>query len=251
VAPSAPVIGRIRAVGLAVAITAVVVQTVSHLANYAFLHTSALDANGEYVPFAWASTVATFGAAFAAALAAVVGSRYTLRLGALALVLAFLSLDDMILIHERIGPRAVRMIGAPESLGASASAAVYLPLLALCVLLVVLVGRNAAPAIRNLVWAGLGLLAAAMVVDVESSLAVGEAGLSFATITALEEAFELGGWIVLATALTAVAVEELRLTLVAPAESPDVARPLPDLGEAQPVPRAAERRAAGAGSRGR
>jgi hypothetical protein len=93
---------RLLAVAVVAAASATAVQSVVHLVGLAFfdLEIELLNPDADTSVCAWASIVATFAAAFAALLLAVASwPLHTGRYAALAAVLAFFSLDDMVQIH--------------------------------------------------------------------------------------------------------------------------------------------------------
>ena len=198
--------------GIALALAAVAVQTTGHLLQaFASSSLDQLDADRDDNVWAWASSVATFGAGFAAFLLYALRRRSALLL--LTLLLVFLSLDDIVGVHERIGQRGVKWIDVDFDALRVLWIAVYLPLLAAGVVLLVRLAREASARPRLLVYVGLGLLGFAVGVEAASYL-THEAGYAEGTSVdsievAIEEGAELGGWILLAAALTAHACTEL------------------------------------------
>jgi hypothetical protein len=206
---------RVLRAGVVLAVTGVAVQTAGHLVNLYLLDDrySSLDVSAEHTAFAWASSVATFGAACAALLLARrpnPGSRRLMAL--LGVLLAFLSLDDFVEVHERLGTWTEDVLGLPEAIGPRIWLLVYLPVLATAALLLLWSARNAPPRAARYQAAGIALLIAATLsegVGVLTKL-LEEHGLEspHRLRAALEEGHELGGWIVLAAGLAAAFYSE-------------------------------------------
>ncbi len=98
---------RIVAVGLVLALVAAVGQTIVGLVNGLVFdgRYGQLDLDREFNVFAWASSAATFAAAFAALLAAIALDEARARWATLAAILAFFSADDLLVLHERLTRR--------------------------------------------------------------------------------------------------------------------------------------------------
>lgn len=196
---------------LAVAIALAVAQTAVHLANFAFIESSALDANDENNVFSWASSVVTFATAFAAFLHAAVVTRGRGKFLALSGILAFFSLDDAIVVHERVAANVLDAVGASQDLDSVVWPALYLPLLAYVVVLLVGIARRTEGRTRSYLYAGLAALASAVVLEAAFlawSTSETAEGAVHAVVGGAEEAVELGGWILIAAALTAVALRD-------------------------------------------
>lgn len=200
--PPVAIVARLVSIGVVIAVAAMLVQTATHFVNAYVLDErhAALDATEDGNAFAWLSSVATFAAAFAAAVAAACFARGRRRLLALAAVLAFLSLDDSVALHERLEH-------VTDTAGALVFLAVYLPLLAAAVVLLLGAARRAPASARTAIHGGLALLAFAVAVRaVGGAVAVAGAELPYwlRTIgTGLMQGAELGGWILVAAGLTA------------------------------------------------
>jgi uncharacterized membrane protein len=201
---------RVLRAGVVLAVTGVAVQTAGHVVNLYVLDDrySSLDVSAEHTAFAWASSVATFGAACAALLLAARPNTRSRRVMALlGVLLAFLSLDDFVEVHERLGTWTEDALGLPEAIGPRIWLLIYLPVLATAALLLIWSARNAPPRAARYQAAGIGLLIAATLsegVGVLTKL-LEEHGLEspHRLRAALEEGLELGGWIVLAAGLAA------------------------------------------------
>jgi hypothetical protein len=215
VAPvSRPLADRVLALGLALSLIALGVQSVLHLVNLAFLDldVDAFNAGFDSSAFAWPTVAATAAAAFASTLVALsTGGRSWI---ALALTLAFLSFDDQFGIHERASTLGNRL-GAPESwhLGRLLWPVIFLPLLALATLLLWRLAATRPGRPGRIAQLGLGLLVAAVALEAASPLLF-QAGWDqgdwpYELEVVVEEGAELVGWIWIASVLTAIACEKL------------------------------------------
>ncbi len=197
--------GWLLTVGLTLAVAGVVIQSVAYLLQeFVFTSVVFLGADSEANAYAWAGSVAVFGAAFAALV--LYGLRRQLGLLVLALLLTYLSLDDVATLHERLALRAEDSFGLPEDSWRAIWIVAYLPLLLVTGVLLLSVALSASPRVRRFLLAGLGLLGVALVAEASTALSLG--GLADtraydAIETALEEGAELVGWILVAAALTA------------------------------------------------
>jgi hypothetical protein len=156
----------------------------------------------------WLSVVAVFCGALAAALHALILPRRRRQFAALAAILAFLSLDDMVQLHERVADKLEPLFFEHiESL-------VFLPVFAAVFLIVWALAREVPARVGQFLRLAMMLLVAAVVVDLGSSLTTNleEEGTAWphAVRIAIEEALELSGWILVsATLITLVCLELL------------------------------------------
>ena len=188
---------------------AVSVQTALHLTNGLVVHLPGTDANADGNVWSWASSVATFTAAFVVLLLALTDVRVRARLVLLAGVLAYFSLDDVVALHERVDDLVTRS-AVPGLLYHALWELVYLPLLAFVLVVLSSIAGHIEPASRRYVRLGLLLLVAAVMAELlwfelggrnETTAGVFEVG--------FEEALELGGWMLVAVGLTAAASARL------------------------------------------
>ena len=211
---------RIVVAGAVVAAVAVGTQTALHLlATLVFDASSGLpwwlDADHEGTPFTWGSGVATFAAAFVLALIVLVRNTAAPGLIVLAALIAYLSLDDVLSLHERfaltVGKRAFEDILRPEFI-VRMWVLFYAPLVAVVAVLLFRMTRDRRPA-DGLVRLGLLLLALAVAFEVAgfgTTLLVDRSTTWPDSIeVALEEGAELGGWILIAAGLSASLVVEV------------------------------------------
>jgi hypothetical protein len=188
-------------------IAVVAAQTILHLTNalldYRVWNFHA-DVDGNAI--SWVSSVITFTAALAAAGVAV--TIPSARRGALALaaVLAFFSLDDVVGFHEQIG---VHVRGDLASgWGRLLWPAIFFPLLAFAFLMLLRLSRDAPRRAGKAIRAGLALLVFAVAAEAAWSswfLAGGETETWPDTLeVVIEEGAELFAWFLVAGGLAAI-----------------------------------------------
>lgn len=201
---------RILRAGLVASLAAASIQTLCHVADVALFERRfvLLDADHDQSAFAWASVSATAAAALAAALLAAVRARW--RFVVLAALLAFLSLDDLIQIHERIG-ELDDALGLPHALQFRRLVwvIVFLPLLAAVAVLLWRTAAEAPPRTGSVVRGGVIVLAAAVALEAATPVLFqfnwGQDSIPYETEVVLEEGAELLGWIWIASGLAAYA----------------------------------------------
>jgi hypothetical protein len=196
--------------GTIAAIAAVAVQTLAHLANEFVFDDrfEGLDADFEGNAFTWASSAAVLAVAFAALLHAVVFRR---RRTAFMLVVAtatFFSLDDAVQIHEPVAlALGEDLLGLPDYAAVRLWLVLYFPLLILMAALLWVVAREAWSAAGRMIRVGLGLLVASIPAELAGAvtrpLADDGTHAPDDIRVAIEEALELGGWIVVAAGVAA------------------------------------------------
>jgi hypothetical protein len=205
---------RLLRTGLVLAIVASIGQTLAHVFNLFALDDRYyhLDVSSEGTAFSWASTAATFAAACGALLLA---ARPETRRRSLMLVLgaslAYVSLDDFIELHERSGDWVSDRIGAPDFVGPRLWVFLFLPILAAAALLLVWTASQAPPRPQRYLFAGMGLLVAAVISEALGILTkwLEEHGIEspHRLRAGLEEGLELAGWVLIAAALIAMLYE--------------------------------------------
>ena len=186
-----------------IALAAVLVQSVAELANFGFdFELDALNADEEFNAFAWASSMATFAAAFFLFVPAVAAGTFDGITMLASGSIAFLSLDDAIGLHERLAERSIEILDAQVSLQRVVWPLFYLPLLVFVLVILWRMAKGSDPASVAL-KVGLVLLAAAIGAELTSALYVDEGVDSWpaALEVAFEEGAELAGWILIAGAL--------------------------------------------------
>jgi hypothetical protein len=208
-APAAVEPGLLRA-GVWAASLVGVAEFVSHVGNELVFDARHrhLDADLEWNLWAWAGSAAIFAAAVAASLGATAIGSWRLRLGLLAAWFAFLSLDDVIEVHERIGIRLGSVTGLVEGEEAGRLwVVVYLPAMAVSLIALLRIGRDLCSAqAERVMHGGLLLIGGAVAAEVLGALTRrldGSAGWVYDLDVAVEEAAETAGWLLVAIALAA------------------------------------------------
>lgn len=164
------------------------------------------DASAEHNPPTWASVVTTFTVAFVCLLTAFWRPRQFWLFAGAALLCAFLSLDDSVEIHERLGTSVGYGLGLPTYLSTRMWMVLYFPILGVVIVLLWRLGRYVPEHLRRYHRLGLALLALAIVLE-GAGIPTGyleERGTAVPheLRAGLEEAAELSGWILLAVSLT-------------------------------------------------
>lgn len=206
-----PIVRLVR-FAVAVAIAATVVQSLSTAVNLFVLDgsTGSIDATVEGGVWTWAASGSALVAAAAAGAIAVALDRPRWRFGLLAAVLAYLSLDDWLVLHEEVGEWFRDALGTPEYVGGLWVLA-YPPLLVIVAWALWRTAMEVDPLVRRVLLASLALLAAAVVVEF---VGVGTKAFEESTGNAdphnvraiIEEGAELAAWILAAGGLLAVLV---------------------------------------------
>jgi hypothetical protein len=176
-----------------------------------------LDADVEGNALTWASSVSTFAVALTAALHAAASEKQRREFAVLAALTLWFSLDDVAIIHERFGLKLGEdVLGLTESIAVRLWLVIYLPLLVLAAAILWRIAREAGPPADRAVRFGLGLLVASIPVEIVGAatreLAEEGTDLPNDLRIAVEEALELGGWILIATGLTAILCSALMRT---------------------------------------
>jgi hypothetical protein len=205
---------QVIAIGVALSAVGVLVQTALHLTDIVVFDRGldAFDADGDYGASSWASIAAIFAAATGALLAGIVLRRPIFF--ALAALFAFLSFDDFMRLHERVGELG-RVVGIEkeEELGRVIWPLLFLPLLAVGATLLWLAAKHFEGRVAWLLRAGLVLLACAIVLEAGSAglfqLGYGHRTWPYEIEVLLEEGAELVAWVWIATALIAAACSAL------------------------------------------
>ena len=194
--------GRLLKAGIVLTVVAVLGQTLVHMVNLlAFdLSIDTLNAGRDGSVFTWASVVVTFAAGVMAALLAGLRPRHAPLLLGLAAALVFLSFDDSFQVHEKVSTLKDQL-GPITEFSRTFWPLVYLPLLAGVLLALALLAAGMRPRVRTVVVTGLGLLVAAILLEMASPLLFllgqefGDVG--YETEVAVEEGAELGGWMLI------------------------------------------------------
>jgi hypothetical protein len=201
--------------GLALTALAVAVQSVAYVVNVAALdnYWDALNVDSDSGGGAWASSGLQFAAAVLMLLLWARSGVDRLLLG-LAAVIAFLSLDDLIQVHEHVSRLALKLHLWAHA-GRLVWPAVFLPLLAASFLGLWLIAQ-ARLEVGRLIRGGLALLVLAIVLEIAAqglfALDVGRLDAPFVAEVILEEGAELAGWGLIVTGLATLVVAEADLS---------------------------------------
>jgi hypothetical protein len=209
VVPTAAGTGIAKA-GWLIAAIAVGLQTVAQLINalaLAHVHPG-LDAAADRNIFDWTSFSAASIAALSLLFLATAATPHGRSAYVLALLVAFLAVDDVTNLHDRLGSAFAETLPAPlDRLGDWSTPFLYLPLLLATFLLLWSHGMRLAPALARQVWVALALLGGAVAMRVlvgileirgfHASNAQRAIGIAFL------EGSELGAWILVAGAFLA------------------------------------------------
>jgi hypothetical protein len=216
---------RLLRIGVRLAVVAVALQTIAHLGNEFLLddRVEGLDADIEGNVFTWASSVTTFTVGVAAFLHAVAFPRRRREFGALAALGIWFSLDDAIVVHERVALELGEdVLGLPDYVAVRLWLLLYLPLLLAAGFLLWRIAEEVWEPAARLVRLGLYLLVASVPVEIAGAGTrwLDEEGTSVPEDLriAVEEGLELGGWILVAAGLTTAVV--VALVQYRPAEAP-------------------------------
>lgn len=198
---------RLIRVGLTFAVAGVAIQTAIHSLNDVLGGGQYLSVNGEGNPITWGHSAVIFAAAFVCTLHATTLRWRRLEWVAMALILAFLSFDEMLLVHERVVAAVLEVLNVPMVWDSVVWPVLYLPVLGVLVLLLVGVALSIPGRVGRLVLVGLGFLAAAVAAEVLSApVSTSEDSWLHSLEGAIEEGAELAGWILITTGLTAITV---------------------------------------------
>jgi hypothetical protein len=207
-------------VGFRIALFAALALVVAHLGNEWVLddRLEGVDADVEGNALTWASSVSTFAVALTAALHAAAFEKQRREFAVLAALTLWFSLDDVAIIHERLGLKlGDDVLGLTESVAVRLWLVIYLPLLVLAALILWRIAQAAGPPAERAIRFGLGLLVASIPVEIVGAATreLSERGTTEIPNDlriALEESLELGGWILIATGLTAILCSALMRT---------------------------------------
>jgi hypothetical protein len=219
VRPGESLAGYVVRLGFWIALFATLFLVVMHLGNEWVLddRVEGLDADVEGNIFTWASSVATFAVALPAALHAAAVEKQRGEFTVLAALTLWFSMDDVAIIHERLGHKLGEdVFGLTDSVAVRLWLVLYLPLLVLAALILWRIARDAGPPADRAIRMGLGLLVVSIPVEIAGAatreLAEEGTDLPNDLRIAIEEALELGGWLLIASGLTAILCSALMRT---------------------------------------
>jgi hypothetical protein len=198
---------RLIRVGVLFAVVGVAIQTSIHTLNAALDGGHYFSVNGEGNPITWGHSAVIFAGAFVCTLHATTLTLRRLEWVAMAVILAFLSFDEMLIVHERVVEGVLDVLNVPIVWDSVVWPVLYLPVLGVLVLLLVGVARSVPGRVGRLVLVGLGFLAAAVSAEVLSApISTGGDSWLHSVEGAVEEGAEFAGWILITTGLTAITV---------------------------------------------
>ncbi len=207
-----PIPERLLVWGLNIAVVVVVVQTIGHLGDWLAtdLDIVLLNADSDQSIYPWVSVVAIFSGALALFLfQQLTGAVGYIRW--LPLILAYLSLDEMVALHERI-VRVLKALAVDESYARVIWPALYLPLIAATALALWRMSRTFVPRAARFIEVGLVFLGAAVVLEVLSKALVDDYPNIYQVEVIVEQNLELAGWTLIGTALVSHVVRSLLRT---------------------------------------
>jgi hypothetical protein len=208
---------RLVRAGWLIAVVGVALQTAAQLIDAVVLARTqpGLDAAVDRNAFDWMSFSAAMVAAMSLLLLATPGSQRRGSSALLALLVAFLAVDDLTNLHDSLGSAFAGMLPPPiDRLSDWSTPVVYLPLLVLTFGLLWFRGLSLARAPACQIRTALVLLAADValrllvglfeIVDIHASEGIRAVGITFL------EGAELGAWILVASAFAAEAADLAR-----------------------------------------
>lgn len=210
VRPARDPIGAIVRIGCLVALGGLVVQTVLHVIGLTAFDTrpAFLDLDDDESLFTWVTGVVTFAGALGCVLLASVAPPHRSRLLVLAGLLAFLSLDDVLAVHERVRDDTFGLDPDLEA-GRVIWPIVFLPVLAATAALLWTVARESPLRVAAVIRIGLLFLVLAVGLEAASvglfPFDWGPKSKPYETEVVLEEGFELVGVTLIAAGLIALA----------------------------------------------
>ncbi len=199
---------RLRRIGVRLVLSAVLVQSVAHLANLVVfgLSITLLDVDKDGGVFSWASVVVTFVVAFQLLVLATQVPRRGALLAVVAGAVAFLSLDDSVQLHERVSEWKTQL-GPIAHFSRTFWPIVYLPLLAFVFLVLLALATKMRRAEGRLMVVALIGLGVAVLLEMGSpalfALGFDHGQLGYEWEAVLEEGLELGAWSLIALAIAA------------------------------------------------
>jgi hypothetical protein len=188
------VVPKLPAIAIATAISLVAVQTVLILTT---AHRSAATEGGV---LDWLSVTALAALCLATGARALTSSHGRRRFALLAVLLAYLAIDDALGLHEQVGAALARGLAVADS-GDMLFMLPYLPLLAAAFALLLMAARELPPMPRRVMYAGLALLVGTVAVRAMAGL-VGTTSLTVeewqkAIGVAVMNDAELAAWLLL------------------------------------------------------
>jgi hypothetical protein len=198
---------RVVRVSLVLAVVAVAVQTVAHVVNAAVGGGSYLNVNSERNPTTWAHSATIFAAAFLAGTHAAGFAARRATFVVVAAILVFLSIDEMLLVHERIFTEALDLLDLPVVWDSVIWPVIYIPILGVLAGGLLVIARSTGSPGGGLVLLALALLGAAVVIEIVTAPFSVDDRWPHDAGGAVEEGAELAGWLLLAAGLAAITLD--------------------------------------------
>ena len=192
---------RLLTWGLYTAVAVTLVQTIGDLYDWLAtdLRIILLNADDDRSIYPWIPTTAIFMGALALflqnQLKPVTGFRRWLPL-----VLAYLSLDEMVALHEHV-VNLTDWLGIGASHGRLIWPALYMPLMAVTAIALWRMARDMVPRAERFIRAALVMLATAVVLEIISKFLVDNYPNAYQVEVIVEQNLELAGWTLLGAAL--------------------------------------------------
>jgi hypothetical protein len=203
-------------VGIVIAALTVTVQSVGHVVGVRLLDDRYvhLNVDEELGLAAWTSAAVTFAAAFAVLLLTLLREAIDRWLVGLVALVAFFSLDDAVVVHERAAEKIAEALGYGDYAERLIWPILFGPLFLAALILLVHASRELPDRARGLVRIGIGLFVVALGTELLSSAVYSAADVepgSWPDVfeVLVEESAELSGWILVATAFLAAVVAYL------------------------------------------
>ena len=203
---------RLLGWGFNVALAVVVVQTIGHLVDWIATGNDIvlLNADSDQSIYPWIPVAAIYTGALALFLQQLIAPASGFRRW-LPLVLAYLSLDEMVAIHERI-TSILRRLHINIAHAREIWPVVYLPLMAATAIVLWRMAETMTPRAMRFIRVGLVFLATAVVLEVLSAKLVDVHPTAYQIEVIVEQNLELAGWTLIGAALLSHVVGNLLRT---------------------------------------
>jgi hypothetical protein len=186
------------------------VQGLVHIVNFYFLGFRTLDANGEFTIFAWAHASLIVLAAFGATLHVLADRRLLGMPLTLAVILAFFSMDESVVIHERVVAAVLDSAGWREVWDSFLWPIIYAPLAVAMVMLLWKVMKPSPERLRRYGIIGVLWLVTSVILEMAGTAYSDLEIAVHAWHAVFEEGAEFIGWTMIAASLNAAALYRLR-----------------------------------------
>jgi hypothetical protein len=213
----------VRAVAILAGIASALLA-ISHLCDLALFdfHVGLVNADSDWSVWGWAGVVADFAPVVGAVQLALTTHRQRSSLIVLVVLTAFLSADDFLQLHERVSELGSRL--ALPHASRVVWPLIFMPIMVAMAIILWRLSAQAPMRARMAIRGGLAALVFAILLEMASpglfAIGYGHGTWPYELEVAVEEALELGGWMLIAGGLAALAlhsaVTATRETLRAP-----------------------------------